>query len=984
MPVVSVLMPTYNAEKYLKEAIDSILNQTFTDFEFLIIDDNSKDKTKKIIGKYNDKRIKLIKGPQKGLAAALNCGIKKAQGKYIARMDADDISLPARLEKQVNYLEAHPEITVLGMGSVGACRQCAVKQYQNAEDTRGRLVMSCMTPASDGTFISIDDEEAKQFRESVVEWLMTNHPHDCPVCEEGGNCHLQDMTVMTGHSFRRYRFTKRTHRNQDLGPFISHEMNRCIACYRCVRYYKDYADGTDLGVYGAHDNVYFGRPEDGTLESEFSGNLVEICPTGVFTDKTHSERYNRKWDMQFAPSICQQCSIGCNISPGERYGELRRIENRYNGTVNHYFLCDRGRFGYGYVNLKDRPRQPVQRRGDDFITLNAEQAMQGAADILRQSKKVIGIGSPRASVESNFALRELVGEENFYTGIAHGEQERLQLALKVLREGGIYTPALREIESYDAVLVLGEDVTQTGARVALAVRQAVKGKAREMAAAQKVADWQIAAILNIGQRAKHPLFVTNVDDTRLDDIAAWTYRAPVEDQARLGFAIAHALDNSAPAVDGIEPELQSKIDVIVQALAGAKKPLIISGTNAGSLEVIQAAANVAKALKGRGADVGITMIARSVNSMGLGIMGGGSLEEALTELETGRADAVVVLENDLHRHASAIRVNAALAKAPLVMVVDHQRTAIMENAHLVLSAASFAESDGTVINNEGRAQRFFQVYDPAYYDSKTVMLESWRWLHSLHSTLLSREVDWTQLDHVIDAVVAKIPELAGIKDAAPDATFRIRGQKLAREPHRYSGRTAMRANISVHEPRQPQDIDTMFTFSMEGNNQPTAHRSQVPFAWAPGWNSPQAWNKFQDEVGGKLRFGDPGVRLFETSENGLDYFTSVPARFQPQDGKWRIAPYYHLFGSDELSQRAPVFQSRMPQPYIKLNPADAAKLGVNAGTHVSFSYDGNTVTLPVEIAEGLTAGQVGLPMGMSGIAPVLAGAHLEDLKEAQQ
>ena len=879
----------------------------------------------------------------------------------------------------IPYFCWHP-----ALGSVGACRQCAVKQYQNAEDTRGRLVMSCMTPASDGTFISIDDEEAKQFRESVVEWLMTNHPHDCPVCEEGGNCHLQDMTVMTGHSFRRYRFTKRTHRNQDLGPFISHEMNRCIACYRCVRYYKDYADGTDLGVYGAHDNVYFGRPEDGTLESEFSGNLVEICPTGVFTDKTHSERYNRKWDMQFAPSICQQCSIGCNISPGERYGELRRIENRYNGTVNHYFLCDRGRFGYGYVNLKDRPRQPVQRRGDDFITLNAEQAMQGAADILRQSKKVIGIGSPRASVESNFALRELVGEENFYTGIAHGEQERLQLALKVLREGGIYTPALREIESYEAVLGLGEDVTQTGARVALAVRQAVKGKAREMAAAQKVADWQIAAILNIGQRAKHPLFVTNVDDTRLDDIAAWTYRAPVEDQARLGFAIAHALDNSAPAVDGIEPELQSKIDVIVQALAGAKKPLIISGTNAGSAEVIQAAANVAKALKGRGADVGITMIARSVNSMGLGIMGGGSLEEALTELETGRADAVVVLENDLHRHASATRVNAALAKAPLVMVVDHQRTAIMENAHLVLSAASFAESDGTVINNEGRAQRFFQVYDPAYYDSKTVMLESWRWLHSLHSTLLSREVDWTQLDHVIDAVVAKIPELAGIKDAAPDATFRIRGQKLAREPHRYSGRTAMRANISVHEPRQPQDIDTMFTFSMEGNNQPTAHRSQVPFAWAPGWNSPQAWNKFQDEVGGKLRFGDPGVRLFETSENGLDYFTSVPARFQPQDGKWRIAPYYHLFGSDELSQRAPVFQSRMPQPYIKLNPADAAKLGVNAGTRVSFSYDGNTVTLPVESAEGLTAGQVVLPMGMSGIAPVLAGAHLEDLKEAQQ
>ena len=596
---------------------------------------------------------------------------------------------------------------------------------------------------------------------------------------------------------------------------------------------------------------------------------------------------------------------------------------------------------------------------------------------------MIGIGSPRASIESNFALRELVGAENFYTGIAKGEQARLQMMLKVLREGGIHTPALREIESYDAVLILGEDITQTGARIALAVRQAVKGKAREMAAAQKVADWQIAAILNIGQRAKHPLFVTNIDDTRLDDIAAWTYRAPVEDQARLGFAIPHALDDSAPAVEGLSSELKGKIDVIVQALAGAKKPLIVSGTNAGSIEVIQAAANVAKALKGRGADVGVTMVARAVNSVGLGMIGGGSLEEALSELETGNADAVIVLENDLHRHASAARVDAALAKAPLVMVVDHQRTAIMEKAHLVLSAASFAESDGTVVNNEGRAQRFFQVYDPAYYDAKTVMLESWRWLHSLHSTVNNRQVDWTQLDHVIDAAIAALPQLAGIKDAAPDATFRIRGQKLAREPHRYSGRTAMRANISVHEPRQPQDKDTMFAFSMEGNNQPSAPRSQIPFAWAPGWNSPQAWNKFQDEVGGKLRHGDPGVRLIEASASGLEYFTAVPASFQAEEGKWRIAPYYHLFGSDELSQRAPVFQSRMPQPYVKLNPADAAKLGVNEGAMVSFSVDGQALSLPLVISAGLTAGQVGLPMGMPGIAPVLTGARIDTLQEAK-
>ena len=877
----------------------------------------------------------------------------------------------------IPYFCWHP-----ALGSVGACRQCAVKQYQNAEDTRGRLVMSCMTPAADGTFISIDDAEAREFRESVVEWLMTNHPHDCPVCEEGGNCHLQDMTVMTGHNFRRYRFTKRTHQNQDLGPFISHEMNRCIACYRCVRYYKDYAGGTDLGVYGAHDNVYFGRTESGTLESEFSGNLVEVCPTGVFTDKTHSERYNRKWDMQYAPSICHQCSIGCNTSPGERYGELRRIENRFNGSVNHYFLCDRGRFGYGYVNRDDRPRHPQLRHGDNWVTMNAEQAITASADLLRQAKRVVGIGSGRASVESNFALQQLVGAENFSTGMPAAEQRRVELIIDILQNRGLYTPSLREIENYDAVLVLGEDLTQVGARVSLSVRQAVKGKARELAAAQKVADWQIAAILNIGQHAKHPLFMTTAQPTRLDDIAAWNYCAPVEDQARLGFAIAHAIDGSAPAVNDFDTRLTAKVDVIVQALSGANKPLIIAGTHAGSDDLLHAAANVAQALKAQGREVGITLLAPQANSIGLGLLGGQPLESMLAKLTEGEADAVVVMENDLYRHLPADVVDAALSRADQVVVLDHQATSTLAKASVILSAASFAEADGTLINQEGRAQRFFQVYDPAYYDTTVTQLESWRWLHALERAVNRRETDWSQLDHVIDAVIAEKPFLNAIKDAAPDASFRIRGQKLARSPHRSSGRTAMRANISVHEPRQPQDKDTMFAFSMEGNNQPQAPRSQIPFAWSPGWNSPQAWNKFQDEVGGHLRHGDPGVRLFEGQGTGGEWFTTIPAAYQPQ-AHWRVVPLWRLFGSEELSQRSEVFAQRAAPAEVVLHPEDAQKLGLQAGQSVTLQASGVGLTLPLRLSDTLTQGLVGLPVGMPGIPPYLSGAEVEMLQEAQ-
>ncbi|SCZ74402.1 MULTISPECIES: NADH-quinone oxidoreductase subunit NuoG [unclassified Pseudomonas] len=875
----------------------------------------------------------------------------------------------------IPYFCWHP-----ALGSVGACRQCAVKQYTDENDTRGRIVMSCMTPATDNTWISIDDEESKAFRASVVEWLMTNHPHDCPVCEEGGHCHLQDMTVMTGHNERRYRFTKRTHQNQDLGPFISHEMNRCIACYRCVRFYKDYAGGTDLGVYGAHDNVYFGRVEDGTLESEFSGNLTEVCPTGVFTDKTHSERYNRKWDMQFSPSICHGCSSGCNISPGERYGELRRIENRYNGSVNQYFLCDRGRFGYGYVNRKDRPRQP---RLADGTKLTLDQALDQAADLLR-GRNIVGIGSPRASLESNYALQELVGAEHFYSGIEASELERIRLVLQVLNDSPLPVPNMRDIEDHDAVFVLGEDLTQTAARMALALRQSVKGKAEEMADAMRVQPWLDAAVKNIGQHALNPLFIASLAETKLDDVAEECVHAAPDDLARIGFAVAHAIDASAPAVEGLDSEALELAKRIADALLAAKRPLIISGTSLGSKALIEAAANIAKALKLREKAGSISLVVPEANSLGLAMLGGESVDAALQAVIDGRADAIVVLENDLYTRTDAAKVDAALNAAKVVIVADHQQTATVERAHLVLSAASFAEGDGTLVSQEGRAQRFFQVFDPTYLDASIMVHEGWRWLHALRSTLLNKPVDWTQLDHVTAACAASTAQLASIVDAAPSAAFRIKGLKLAREPLRYSGRTAMRANQSVHEPRTPQDPDTAFAYSMEGYSGSVEPRSQVPFAWSPGWNSPQAWNKFQDEVGGHLRAGDPGTRLIETQGDRLNWFASVPRAFSPAPGTWQAVPFYHLFGSEENSSKAAPVQERIPAPYVALAKSEADRLGVNDGALLAVNVAGQTLRLPLRINEELGAGLVGLPAGLAGIPPAIAGISVDGLQEAAQ
>jgi NADH-quinone oxidoreductase subunit G len=360
------------------------------------------------------------------------------------------------------------------MGSIGACRQCALVQYQSEEDEqagRGRIVMGCMTPVTDGAIFSLAGEKASGFRENIIESLMLNHPHDCPVCAEGGECHLQDMTVMVGHRDRQYRGRKNTHRNQYLGPLVHHEMNRCITCYRCTRYYRDYAGGTDLAAMAAHDHVYFGRHEEGVLESEFAGNLVEVCPTGVFTDKSLVHGYTRKWDLQSAPSVCQGCAVGCNTLPGERYGKLKRIHNRFNKAVNGYFLCDRGRFGSGYVNSEQRLDYPAQREDSgQYRAIHAEAAIEAAISACR-GKRVAAIGSPRASLESNFLLQELVGPANFCGGMNAEEQPLVQRILGHIANSPARNPSIEQMEQADAVLVLGEDPTQTAPRIALALRQ---------------------------------------------------------------------------------------------------------------------------------------------------------------------------------------------------------------------------------------------------------------------------------------------------------------------------------------------------------------------------------------------------------------------------------------------------------------------------------------------------------------------------------
>ena len=846
----------------------------------------------------------------------------------------------------VPYFCWHP-----AMGSVGACRQCAVIQYQDESDERGKLTMACMTSVSDGLRISIEAAHAKDFRASVIEWLMTNHPHDCPVCEEGGECHLQDMTVMTGHSMRIFDGMKRTWNNQDLGPFIGHEMNRCITCYRCVRFYEDYAGGTDLSAFGSRERMYFGRVEDGTLESEFSGNLVEVCPTGVFTDKPFSKHYTRKWDLQSAPSICPGCSVGCNIFASERYGEFRRIHNRYHKDVNQYFICDRGRFGSHFVNSDTRVRSSAVKADDGTFEIRGEEsAIQSAAELL--GGECIGIGSPRASVESNFALKKLVGAANFCVGIGDSELRCIQSILRNYRRGGFKVPTISEIESADAILILGEDISNTAARVALSVRQATRGVSFDMASQAGIPLWQDAGVRGHAQHSKNALFIVSSHSTRLDDIASSTSSGTPEQIAACGRQIAAAIRGEGDASDGFATDVAS-------VLLASKRPLVISGTGCGRSDVIDIAAEIARSLNDSSEESSLLCVGQEANSFGAALVGGElTLTEALNRIREG--SAAIIVENDLNRRTLEDEVFSAFEGSAGVISMDLYEHASLDHSSVVFPAATYMEQTGTFVNCESRAQRFYQVFEP-----RGEVQASWKWLTRLANAIGRDDCNWRSFDEISSDCAGEEP-LSPIATLTPRHDYKFEGiQRIPRQSHRYSGRTAMQADVSVHEPKATVDEETPLRFSMEGENPGDQNAALVPYVWSPGWNSNQSVFKFQQEVGGDLLGGNPGIRLIDIGSDQDARVSQSPEGERPdqvESEHLRYVPAYDIFGSDELANQSWPIRSRALGAFAILNPADAKNLDVDAGDGVKCD-DVMGCSMEVVLDERIPVGVVGVSQG---------------------
>jgi NADH-quinone oxidoreductase subunit G len=588
------------------------------------------------------------------------------------------------------------------LGSVGACRVCAVKFLQGP--IKG-VQMSCMIEAQDEMVVSTTDKEAQDFRKHVIEWLMLNHPHDCPVCDEGGQCLLQDMTVSGGHGIRRYPGNKRTYPDQYLGPLVQHEMNRCIHCYRCARYYQEFTGYRDLGVMCNANRTYFGRFQDGILESPFTGNLSDICPTGVYTDKP-SRFFGRRWDYQRSSSVCINCCLGCHTVASIRYREVKRQEARFSKDVNGYFICDRGRYGFFYANLESRPRSA---RVDGKAVL-WDQAVQAAQNKLAQISRDAGLsavaaaGSPRSSLETQAMLKHLCRINGWPNPVFFMDPTlTTRVKTSIARLEPELTVPLSEVEKADYILAVGVDPVNEAPMLALAMRQA-----RRNGAAVAVLDPRPVSM---------PLDFVHLP-AALDDLS-FHLSAFIRDSldhdiaTRLGEKAAEFYDAAAAEHLNTNPQ-DELIAAVIHDLRKSKRPVVVCGTDIVPHPLPGLAADFALLLQAAEKKAGLFYLLPGANAFGAGLLSDrrGSFLQIIEGIENGAIKSLILAECDpFHRFADRKRLEGALNRLDLLIVMDYIDSEAAQKAHIFLPAATLYEAGGVFINQGGRIQSAPRAYE---------------------------------------------------------------------------------------------------------------------------------------------------------------------------------------------------------------------------------------------------------------------------------
>lgn len=563
------------------------------------------------------------------------------------------------------------------------CRMCLVDV-----EKAPKPLPACATPVTQGMIVRTKSEKAIKAQQSVMEFLLINHPLDCPICDQGGECQLQDLAVGYGGTGSRYEEEKRVVPHKDVGPLISmEEMSRCIHCTRCVRFGQEIAGVMELGMVNRGEHSEITTVAGDTVDSELSGNMIDLCPVGALTSKPF--RYSaRTWELSRRKSVSPHDSTGANLIVQVKNHKVMRVVPFENEAVNECWIADRDRFSYEALNGEDRLTQPMIKQGGAWKAVDWQTALEYVANGLKQIKDQHGAQSIGALVSPHSTLEELfltgqllrgIGSDNIDWRLRHAQFN----AAEGVRWLGTSIAALSDLQ---AALVVGSNLRKDHPLFAQRIRQATKKGCQVFALNAKVYDWAMPVTASV--------------------VAAQDWAQALADVAA---AVAQVKGVQAP----VAGQANVEADAIAQALiAGERKAILLGNAAAHHSHAAELLALANWIGEQTGATVGY--LTEAANTVGAQWVKAQPQANGLhaAQMIAGGLKATILLNNEPALDSAAgQQALQGLNKSEMVVTLSPFKTNL-DISDVLLPIAPFTETSGSFVNAEGRVQSFHAVVKP--------------------------------------------------------------------------------------------------------------------------------------------------------------------------------------------------------------------------------------------------------------------------------
>ncbi len=799
---------------------------------------------------------------------------------------------------------------------VGACRMCLVEI-----EGIPKLQTSCSTPVRDGMVVHTRTDQVKHAQSAVVEFLLVNHPLDCPVCDKGGECPLQDISMGWGPGKSRMTDQKRHFEKPiELSPLVAIDRERCILCYRCVRFSQEVAEDEQLQLLERGDRTFVGTFDDRPYVAPFHGNITDLCPVGALTSYTYRFRA-RPWDIEQAGSVCTLCPSQCNVSFTVRDEQVKRVVSRDNAEVDDGWLCDRGRYGFEMFNAEQRVRGPRLRGGAEA---SWEQAIAKAAEALKaagaQSAAIVGDASNEEGYLVQRIMREALGSPHIDSRASGVTGRRLQVRLAQPQ----LSAKVRDIDNADVILLVGTDPLHSSPILDLRIRKAIRRNGARLAVATE------APTTLDGGAAAATRYAPGEATQFLAELAAALADAPSSLATRRS-----DVEGLSPEASGSSPAKRSEgVSATADVLQGAERVVVIWGERIGreGEEATAALLDLAASLDLAGKESsGLLEVPDFTNARGLREAGclpdagpgltspaltgidtanaasvGRGTEEIREALESGELKTVLLFGVDPLRDFPDTQAwDRALTAADHVIAFSTFETATTAKASVVFPLETHAEKDGTVSHPDGRLQR---VRPSASRPGD--IRPNWGVLAEL-SIALGHDTNISSQPSAFAALAAEVPFYIGISDSD------IGGRGI-----RWQERGGSVGPASADAARRDADAISASAAgasgSVSGESGPT-DLSDSGSASAPGAPDTQ-----RDSAS-----ADPGALALST---------------------------YRDLWAGPITELNPPLRFLAPQQRVELSVTDAAHRGLKAGDEVKVSQNGTSLSARVAIKERVPEG----------------------------